>query len=80
MRLYSDICLHLSVFIADRVHLLYPKQLSHYPLLRNASNSVFHEFVPVSMIDKAIHKGKKTAWHRRSCTFSRWRALVSERR
>jgi glycosyltransferase involved in cell wall biosynthesis len=51
-RLYSDICLHLSALIADRFHFLFPKQLDYYPLLRNAKNSVFHEFVPVSMIDR----------------------------
>jgi glycosyltransferase involved in cell wall biosynthesis len=61
MRLYSDISLHLSVSIADRVHLLYPKQLSHYPLLRNGPSSVFHEFVPVSMIDKAVDKGEESS-------------------
>ena len=33
-RLYSDICLHLSVFFADRCHFLFPRQLSYYPLLR----------------------------------------------
>ncbi len=55
-RLYSDICLHLSTFFADRCHFLYPRQLNYYPLLRNRKNSVFHEFVPVSMIDKAKDK------------------------
>ena len=56
MRLYSDICLHLSAFFADRFHFLFPRQLNYYPLLRNAKSSVFHEFVPVSMIDKMINK------------------------
>jgi len=49
-RLYSDVCLHLSVGFADRVHLLYPTQLGGYPLLNNVKGSVFHEFVPVSKI------------------------------
>lgn len=52
MKLYSDICLHLSGFMADRAHFLYPKQLNAYPLLWNIRNSVFHEFVPVSVIEK----------------------------
>jgi glycosyltransferase involved in cell wall biosynthesis len=50
MKLYSDLCLHLSLWAADRVHLLYPAQLSAYPLLRKVKTSVFHEFVPVSAI------------------------------
>jgi len=52
MHLYSDVCLHLSMLMADRSHFLFPQQLSTYPLLRNVKNSVFHEFVPVSMIDR----------------------------
>jgi glycosyltransferase involved in cell wall biosynthesis len=52
MHLYSDICLHLSMLLANRAHFLSPRQLSMYPLLRNVKNSVFHEFVTVSMIDK----------------------------
>jgi len=52
MKLYSDFCLHLSMLAADRAHFLYPKQLDTYRLLRNMPNSVFHEFVPVSIIDK----------------------------
>jgi glycosyltransferase involved in cell wall biosynthesis len=52
LKLYSDSCLHLSMFMADRAHLLYPKQLYPYRLLRNMPNSVFHEFVPVSVIDR----------------------------
>ena len=53
MHLYSDACLHLSMLLSDRLHLLYPQQLSQYPLLRKASTSVFHEFVPVSLIDRS---------------------------
>lgn len=52
MKLYSDVCLHLSMLAADRAHFLYPNQLQPYPLLRKMPNSVFHEFVPVSIIDK----------------------------
>lgn len=52
MKLYSDICLHLSMWLADRAHFLYPGQTSHYPLLRNVRNSVFHEFVPVGVIER----------------------------
>ncbi len=57
MKLYSDICLHLSMFAADRAHLLYPKQLYPYRLLRNTPSSVFHEFVPVSAIDRDEDSG-----------------------
>jgi glycosyltransferase involved in cell wall biosynthesis len=52
LKTYSDVCLHLSVFLADRMHLLYAAQLFPYPLLRKARSSVFHEFVPVSVIDR----------------------------
>jgi glycosyltransferase involved in cell wall biosynthesis len=53
MKLYSDISLHLSMAMADRAHFLYPDQLHPYVLLRKMPNSVFHEFVPVSIIDRA---------------------------
>jgi glycosyltransferase involved in cell wall biosynthesis len=56
MKIYSDICLHISVSLSDRVHCLFPDQLSHYPLLRKVGNSVFHDFVPVSAIGRAAHK------------------------
>jgi glycosyltransferase involved in cell wall biosynthesis len=49
-KLYSDVCLHLSVGLADRVHLLYPTQLSGYPLLKDVKTSVFNEFFLMSMI------------------------------
>jgi glycosyltransferase involved in cell wall biosynthesis len=52
MKLYSDICLHLSMMAADRAHLLYPDLFVPYPLLRKIPGSVFHEFVPVSTIDR----------------------------
>jgi len=50
MKLYSDACLYLSMWAADRVHLLNTGQLAAYPLLRKVNTSVFHEFVPVSAI------------------------------
>jgi len=52
MKFYSDICLHLSIFASDRAHLLYRQQLDAYPLLRGTPNSVFHEWVPVSIIER----------------------------
>ena len=52
MHLYSDVCLHLSMLLSNRAHFLYPGQLATYPLLRTMPNSVFHEFVPVSRIDR----------------------------
>ena len=50
MKLYSDVCLYLSLWAADRVHLLNAAQLAAYPLLRKVQTSVFYEFVPVSAI------------------------------
>lgn len=50
MKLYSDVCLHVSLWLADRAHLLYPEQIASYPLLGKVRVSVFHEFVPVSTI------------------------------
>ena len=50
MRLFSDLCLTVTVLASDRVHLLYPNQLDHYPRLRRVPASVFHDFVPVSLI------------------------------
>src|ERR1041385_4260043 len=52
LHLYSDACLHLSALWTDRYHFLFPHQLSVYPLLRKVKNSVFHEFVVVSMVEK----------------------------
>jgi glycosyltransferase involved in cell wall biosynthesis len=52
MHLYSDACLHLTMLLANRAHFLSPHQLSTYPLLRNVKNSVFHEFVPLSIIER----------------------------
>jgi glycosyltransferase involved in cell wall biosynthesis len=50
MHLYSDACLHLSMLLSDRLHLLYPRQLSEYSLSYKVRKSVFHEFVPVSAV------------------------------
>ena len=52
MHFYSDVCLHLSMLLNDRAHFLYPNQLSRYPMLRKTPNSVFHEFVTVSLIER----------------------------
>ena len=49
---YSDACLHLSMMLATRAHFLFPNQLSPYSLLRKVRNSVFHEFVPISIIER----------------------------
>lgn len=50
IQLFSDILLHVAVLCCDRVALLYPSQLSAYPLLRRAPASVHKLFVPVSEI------------------------------
>ncbi len=52
MHLYSNACLHLSMLLADRAHFLFPQQLSGYSLLQKVKNSVFHEFVPTSTIER----------------------------
>ncbi len=59
MKFYSDVCLHLSMFMADRAHLLYDTALSSYPALRKMPSSVFHEFVPVSMVDRDEEKDRR---------------------
>jgi glycosyltransferase involved in cell wall biosynthesis len=56
MKLYSDVCLHLSMLMADRAHFLHPQQLRPFTLLRKTRNSVFHEFVPVSIIDREVSR------------------------
>jgi len=50
--LFSDLCLHVSSLSANRLHLLSPDQMAAYPMLRNVPGSVFHEFVPVSAIQR----------------------------
>jgi glycosyltransferase involved in cell wall biosynthesis len=62
MHLYSDFCLHVSTLLSDRFHLLYPGQLAKYILPRKVRNSVFHEFVPVSIIEKMCEKEKSEAF------------------
>lgn len=54
-RLYSDLCLHISLWSCDCVHLLYPAQLDAFPLLRKVPREIFHEFVPVSAVPR--HRG-----------------------
>jgi glycosyltransferase involved in cell wall biosynthesis len=58
MHLYSDFCLQVSALLSDRFHLLYPDQLSKYILPRKVPSSVFHEFVPVSIIEKTYEEKK----------------------
>jgi glycosyltransferase involved in cell wall biosynthesis len=52
MKFYSDVCLHLSLSMADRAHLLFSNQLQAYRAFRKIPRSVFHEFVPVSLMSK----------------------------
>ena len=57
MHVYSDCCLHIStLLLANRAHFLVPGQLSDYPLLRRVRNSVFHEFVPLSIVERNTAK------------------------
>ncbi len=51
-KFYSDICLHVSMWSCDCVHLLYPEALNAYPLLRSVRRAVFHEFVAVSAVPR----------------------------
>lgn len=44
--------LHFAALFADRASLLYPTQLSRFPLLRNYPGSVIHAFVPVSVVPR----------------------------
>ena len=57
-KLYSDLCLHISLLLTDRAHLLYPEQLTHYRLLRRVKTSVFHDFVPISVIPRYQDSGE----------------------
>lgn len=50
MKVYSDVCLHLSLWSCDCAHLLYPAALASYPLLKRVRTAVFHDFVPVSLV------------------------------
>ncbi len=50
--MYSDFCLYVCVWLCDRLHLLAPSLLAPYRRLRKAPASVFHEFIPVSAIER----------------------------
>jgi glycosyltransferase involved in cell wall biosynthesis len=60
MRLSSDICLHISLWSCDRVHLLSRELLAPYPLLRRVPASIFPEFVPVSVVPRAAEAEDET--------------------
>lgn len=53
MHFYSDLCLHLSMFLSDRLHLLYPNQVSRYSRFHSVFSSVFPDFVPISSISRS---------------------------
>lgn len=46
----STILLHIAAWNANRLRLLYPQQLDRFPLLRRVPTSVFHAFVPTSLV------------------------------
>jgi glycosyltransferase involved in cell wall biosynthesis len=58
MHAYSDLCLYLSMSLSDRLHLLYPEQVSRYSWFRKVPNTVFPDFVPVSTIDRSPESEK----------------------
>ncbi len=62
-RAYADICLHISLWMADRAHLLFANQLSPYPLLRKTPSSVFHEFVPLASVSRGTGGGAPYVLH-----------------
>jgi glycosyltransferase involved in cell wall biosynthesis len=53
LRVVSDVSLHITVLMSDRVHALYKSQLGHYPRLQRVPTSVFHDFVLLSLIPPA---------------------------
>lgn len=57
MFLYSEFCLHVSVLMADRIHLLAPDLLSRYRFLRHRAKSVFHDFVTVRSVPAKARVG-----------------------
>lgn len=59
MKLYSDLCLHLSLWSCNRAHLLYPRQLAHYSWLKRVRASVFHEFVPIAVIPRHLEDSER---------------------
>ncbi|HLG95872.1 MAG TPA: glycosyltransferase family 4 protein [Bryobacteraceae bacterium] len=52
MQLYSNICVHLSLWSCDRAHLLAPTLLAGYKRLQNVRASAFFQGVPVSQIPR----------------------------
>ena len=52
MRLYSDICLHVSLWSCDVAHLLAPGLIVSYRRLGKVRAAVFPEFVPVSVVPR----------------------------
>ena len=59
MQFYSDICLHVTLWMSNRAHLLYPGQLAYYRWLKDVPSSVFHEFVAVSAIPRHTNRSEK---------------------
>ena len=55
-RIFSDLSLHLTLLMSDRVHLLYRAQLARYPRLQRIPASVFHDFVLLSVIPAAVER------------------------
>ena len=51
-QLYSDICLHVSLWSCDRVHLLAPALIAGYKWLRNVPRSVFFEGIAASQVPR----------------------------
>jgi len=58
-KLYSDASLHVTMALANRVHLLYPAQLDGYRWGRRVKASIFHEFVPISTITAGTCAGQE---------------------
>jgi glycosyltransferase involved in cell wall biosynthesis len=51
-QLFSNICLHISLWSCDRVHLIAPDLIARHKHLLNVPASVFFNAVPVSLIPK----------------------------
>ena len=49
-RVWSNLCLHVSLLSADRAHVLAPGLLDSFPLLRRVKTSVFHDFTSASKV------------------------------
>ena len=54
----SDVCLHISVGLSNRAHLLFPGALAAYGWLKHKKTSVFHDFVPVCRIPRRKSEGR----------------------